>query len=160
MHNLEKLVANINSVLIKVLNFILSFLSIVLIFVVVANVICRYVLRNPLFWATEFACYLLVYLIFFGAALALYKDEHVSVNTEGIKIPLVLKNIFEKVGILFNYVFIILLIVFGISISCKNMRSYTGSLPIPMGIVYLAAPISGVAMLLMYTERIIKKKVE
>ncbi|MCI8429698.1 MAG: TRAP transporter small permease [Lachnospiraceae bacterium] len=154
----RKVLVKINRILIRVLNGALFFLFAVLILIVAANVICRYVLKSPLFWVTELACYILVYLIFLGAALALYRGEHVRIYTEGMKMPSVCRNIFEKTAVLFNYLFIVLLIVFGMTVAVKNFKSYTGSLPIPMGYVYLAAPVSGIAMLLLYTERIFVKK--
>jgi TRAP-type C4-dicarboxylate transport system permease small subunit len=154
----EKTVVKINRILIKVLSSILFLLFAVLILIVTINVVFRYVLKNPLFWVTELSCYILVYLIFFGAALALYRGEHVGMNIEGIKVPFALKKLFERIGILFNYSFIVLLVVFGILVSVKNLGSYTGSLPIPMGYVYMAAPISGIAMLSLYTEHIFAKK--
>lgn len=157
---LEKMLVKMNRILIKVLNHMLFFLFAVLILIVAANVVCRYILKSPLFWVTELACYILVYLIFFGAALALYRGEHVRIHMEEIKGPSVWKGIFEKVGIFFNYLFIVLLIVFGILLASKNMESYTGSLPIPMGNVYMAAPISGIIMLLLYTEYVFLKKKE
>lgn len=155
---LERIVVKVNQILIKFINSILCTLFSVLIFIVMLNVICRYVLKKPLFWVTEFSCYILVYLIFFGAALALYKSEHVCINTKEIKISPAFKCICEKISIVFNYLFIILLIVFGTVVSFENMGSYTGSLPIPMGCVYLAAPLSGVAMFLLYTEYILVKE--
>lgn len=154
----EKTVVKINRILIKALSGILFFLFAVLIIIVAMNVVFRYVLKNPLFWVTELSCYILVYLIFFGAALALYKGEHMGMNIEGIKIPIAWKKFFEKIGILFNYLFIVLLVIFGILVAVKNMGSYTGSLPISMGYVYMAAPMSGIAMLLLYTERIFCRK--
>ena len=158
IQHLEKAVVKVNKILIKVLNTVLFFLFAVLIFIVTMNVVCRYVLKSPLFWITELSCYILVYLIFFGAVLALYRDEHVKVNIEGIKLPAAWKGTFEKIGIVFHYLFIVLLIIFGGIVSVKNRESFTGSLPISMGYVYMAAPISGIVMLLFYTERIFCRK--
>lgn len=158
IQHLEKVLIKINCMLIRILNSILFVLFGILILIVAANVVCRYVLKNPLFWVTELACYILVYLIFFGAALALYRGEHVRIHTEGIKMPSAWRRIFEIITVLFNYLFIMFLIVFGISVAVKNFGSYTGSLPIPMGYVYLAAPVSGIMMLLLYTEHILVKK--
>lgn len=154
----EKAIVKINSVLIKALHYVLCVLFAALIFIVTVNVVFRYLLKMPLFWVTELACYILVYLIFFGAALALYRGEHVSVNVEGIKMPRAWKRFFEISGIFFNYLFIVLLIVFGTMVAFKNMGSRTGSLPIPTGCVYLAAPSSGIVMLMLYTEHMMLKK--
>ena len=158
IYMMKEIVIKINRLLNIILRNVLCTLFGALIVIVAINVICRYILKNSLFWVTELTCYILVYLIFLGSALALYQGEHVGVNTDGIKIPKTLKFFFERVSIFLNYVFIIFLIVFGTILSCQNMKSYTGVLPIPMGYVYFAVPVSGVVMLLLYTERILIKK--
>lgn len=160
MQNLELAIIKTNRVLILILKNLLYVLLAILILIVTLNVFCRYVLRNPLFWVTELSCYILVYLIFGGSALAMYRGEHVHINITEMEYLSSIRPFLKIIEILCSYLFIIFLIVFGFSVTLKNMSSYTGSLPIPMGCVYAAAPISGCFMLLLYTERVLKEKKE
>lgn len=155
---MKEIIIKINRILNIILRNVLCILFGTLILIVAINVLCRYILRNSLFWVTELTCYILVYLIFLGSALALYQGEHVGINTDRIKIPKALNFFLKRASIFLNYIFISFLIVFGTILSCQNMKSYTGVLPIPMGYVYFAVPVSGVVMLLLYTERILIKK--
>lgn len=157
-HVLEDVIVQINRRLTKALKNVLCILFSILIVIVTLNVICRYVFKSPLFWVTEISCYILVYLIFGGAALALYDGEHVIINTEEMKVLIKIKLGLGKIAIILNYAFIFLLIVFGMMVTVKNLKSYTGALPIPMGYVYMAAPLSGVVMLCLYTERVLGKE--
>ncbi|WP_461210835.1 TRAP transporter small permease [Desulfocurvus sp. DL9XJH121] len=44
------------------------------------QVVCRYVLQNPLSWSEELARYLFVWLTFCGASVAFYEDTHIKVS--------------------------------------------------------------------------------
>lgn len=48
--------------------------------VVAANVFCRFVLNDSLYWGDEVAQILLVWLTFLGAAVAVREDQHYSLN--------------------------------------------------------------------------------
>jgi TRAP-type C4-dicarboxylate transport system permease small subunit len=95
--------------------------------------------------------------VFLGATLALYKGEHVQINLNTNKIPNIVSKIFYCISVSLNFVFIGLVVYWGVNLAFSNMKSYTGSLPIPMGCVYLAAPICGLLMIPLYLEKVIKK---
>ncbi|MGH7405804.1 MAG: TRAP transporter small permease, partial [Candidatus Methylomirabilales bacterium] len=56
-------------------------LLIAMVVVVTAGVFYRYVLNEALIWYDEFASYLLVWLTFYGAVLATYRDAHIGFDT-------------------------------------------------------------------------------
>ena len=66
------------------INWVLATLGALLLFgmnvVVVFDVIMRYAFNNATVWADDIARYTLVYVIFFGIALALHDGVHVSVD--------------------------------------------------------------------------------
>jgi TRAP-type C4-dicarboxylate transport system permease small subunit len=57
--------------------------------------------------------------------------------------------------VVLNYSFLIVMIVVGFALAFSNMDSFTGSLPIPMGCIYLAAPISALLMMPLYLEYVL-----
>lgn len=158
MNKIRNLIARINYALVKFVQSVLVVLFVALITIMSLNVICRYIFKSPLFWAVEASCYILVYLIFWGSALALYRGKHIRIDTRSIKIFSNLWIILERAGTLLEYVFIILMVIGGTILSWKNRTSYAGSLPIPTGYVYSAAPTSGVIMFLFRTELLIQPR--
>ena len=158
MENFELKLIEINRKLIPLTKLIILICFSGLILSISINVLLRYVFKSPLFWVTEFSCYCLVYCVLFGAALALYKNEHVGIYVGDLKLPKKLKIIFQILATFFTYLFILLMISFGMILSLDNMNSYTGSIPFPMGGIYLAIPLSGVIMLFLYTERFLTER--
>lgn len=142
----------INCKLYKIQSTIVIILFALMVILISVNVVCRYVFHNSFFGITEVSCYLLVYIILIGTSMALYDGKHVVVKNEKRKLS---KKMMYYVSILSYavvYVFILSLIVVGGYLSFINMSSYTGTIHIPMGLVYLAAPVSGVFMAFEHTE--------
>lgn len=158
MNKIRNLIVRINHVLGIFVQGVLVLLFTALITIMSLNVICRYVFKSPLFWAVEASCYILVYLIFWGSALALYRGKHIRIDTKSMKIFPNTWGVLERAGALLEYVFIILMVIGGTILSWKNRASYAGSLPIPTGYVYSAAPTSGVIMFLFRTELLIQPR--
>lgn len=64
-------------------NVIYMFTTVVyslLVLVCFVNVVARHVFNHPFVWSDELSLYLLVWLVFFSAALCLLKGEHVYVE--------------------------------------------------------------------------------
>jgi len=148
----------LNVRLMQGLKLLIVVLFTILIVLLSINVFCRYVLKNTLFWVTELSCYLLVYLIFCSAALALQRGEHISMSSVLDRLPKAVQELSRRFGSLLNYLFIVLMIWFGTIVAAKNFGSYTGTLPIPTGAVYAAAPVSGILMLLIQLEKTLKRR--
>jgi TRAP-type C4-dicarboxylate transport system permease small subunit len=157
MGKIVGILEKINGKIKRFIEFIIFMIFAFLIVIVTTNVVLRYIFKSPLFWVTELSCYCLVYLVFLGATLALYKGEHVQINLNTNKIPNIVSKIFYCISVSLNFVFIGLVVYWGVNLAFSNMKSYTGSLPIPMGCVYLAAPICGLLMIPLYLEKVIKK---
>ncbi len=148
----------INSIILKVLKSALIILFASLILLMVVNVFLRYVLSKPLFWVTEICSYVLLYLIMGGATLALYYGNHISINIDLSKLGAIAKRIIDIISTIAAYILIIAFIIYGSILVCENISSYTGTVPISMGLVYLAVPVNAVIMLLLYSEKVIKRK--
>lgn len=146
--------AKINTVLEKVLILLFG----VLILLVALNVILRYVFQTPLFAVTELANYLLVYLVFLGASVALYQNEHVYIEIGNFKMPYRLRQAMQKIGIILNCIFIVVLVVYGMELAIMNRSSFTGVLAIPMGIVYAVIPVSGIMMVIQYSDLLLNDR--
>lgn len=151
-------ITKINQILDKCVQCLLAFLFVTLILIASLNVFFRYILKSPLFWAVEASCYILVYLVFYGSALALYRGNHISINVRALRIAPSVQAVLKKGGTILEFVFIGSLIIWGTLLTWKSRMSYAGVLPISTGLVYAAAPSSGIVMLLFQTELLLKEK--
>lgn len=59
---------------------------------VFGNVVLRYIFNSGITWSEEMARYLFVFMIFFGATLALIQRQHLSVDVLVTRLPLPLQR--------------------------------------------------------------------
>src|SRR5699024_4483805 len=91
----------------------------------------------------ELARLLIVWLTFLGSSLAIYEKRHLAVNYFVRKV--------RQNNRKFVYIFVNLLLVgfygvltvYGFTLSAASMSSSSPALQLPMGIFYLALPVSG-----------------
>jgi TRAP-type C4-dicarboxylate transport system permease small subunit len=116
------------------------------------QVVCRYVLHNPLSWSEEFARYLFIWLTFCGASVAFYEGTHINVSyfVERIGSPKLQAAIFALADVLCLWLLWIFVkdgfVVASRVLSLGQMSSSMGFLPV--GVVYLAVPIGSLFMAL------------
>lgn len=69
-----------------------------LIVVVGANVVCRYVLGIPLSWAEEAARYMMIYMAYLAAPLALRAGGHIRITVITDRLRGVWADVFRMIG--------------------------------------------------------------
>ena len=113
----------------------------VMIALVFANVVCRYVLNFSIVWAEELSQYLMVWIAFLGAGLAMREGRHVAVE--------MLQDAFSQraarairvvVGLLV-LAFLVVLVVLGLRFAWFAREQETPVMTIPLAIPYLAVPV-------------------
>ncbi|MGO4887468.1 TRAP transporter small permease [Anaerobacillus sp. MEB173] len=124
----------------EILLFILSTIMVSVIFL---QVFMRYVIGSSLSWSEELARYCFIWLVYIGISYGVKKQRH-------IKVDLVLLLFKDKGRIIFNIVanllflaFAIIVIYYGYGIA-ERLLEWGQKSPanqIPMGYVYMAAPI-------------------
>lgn len=109
------------------------------------QVFTRYVLNKSATWTEELTSYLFAWLTLFGAALVTGEREHMNIpvfiETRSEKMQKYVGIASEIIILLFS---IIILVYGGVSISKLAMGQKTSSLGVPIGIFYIALPVSGV----------------
>ncbi|HMQ45980.1 MAG TPA: TRAP transporter small permease [Saprospiraceae bacterium] len=118
---------------------------------VVWQVVSRYLIRVPSSFTDELARYLLIWLGLFGAAYASGQGNHLSID-------LLAQHLNEKQKLWINkliYGFIILfasftMVIGGIRLVYTTivLKQSSAALDLPLGIVYLALPLSGFLVIL------------
>lgn len=103
----------------------------------------------------ELPRFLLIWVTFLGASYVFGEEGHLGVEFFVNLLPQKLKHIADLIATFFNALFMILLIVVGGQVSLLTMVQKSIQMRIPVGLVYMVIPISGVIMLLIIIERII-----
>lgn len=137
----------------QVFNAVLVVLVVLLLATVGYNVFGRYVLSSSLAWADEGARYLFIWVIFIGAALAHWRDEHIAVEFFTVKLPLAARlgvNLLKELIILF---------VLGVMLwgSVRVLRTTIGASPllgVPYNVINASVPAAAVLMVPMSLYRI------
>lgn len=142
---LDKLFKGLRSVL---YGFSVAAMSVMLV-VIFAQVVSRYLFNWTPEWSEELARYLFVWVVFIGSALIMGESGHLAVqfvpnHFKGTAAGKALQVIINFSG----YVFILLLLVQGTKMMQVMTFQISPGLEIPMSWVYSVIPISAVLMLL------------
>lgn len=133
----------------KVLEFICCTLLALMTILVTWQVVSRYVLNNPSTVTEELVLFSFVWMGLLGGAYLFGKNEHMAMTFLFDKLSE--KNQI-KVRIFFELVimaFAVFILVFGgWNMSKLSMGQLSSSLQIPMGYIYLALPLSGIATMI------------
>ena len=124
--------------------------------VVLLGVFTRYVLHNALSWTEEMTRFLIVFLGLVGAALALGKGSHSSIDVIVNISPAWLQLIFKLISHVTIAVFASVMVIFGIKLAYTS-GAHAEILPIPMWIPLSSVPLSGVIMLYYSLRSIIQE---
>ncbi|MET3504666.1 TRAP transporter small permease [Halalkalibacter oceani] len=129
------------------LEFIIFICMVVTVVTTFLQVFYRYALQNPLPWSQEILMISFVYLVLFGAALAIKNKEHLKVELFD-KAPESIKKILKIIELVVMFLFIFVFVYYGSLLVIANFESGTlvGFLPIKVAYVYMSLPISGLFM--------------
>jgi TRAP-type C4-dicarboxylate transport system permease small subunit len=118
------------------------------------NVIGRYVFHAPISWAEEVSLYLIVWMVFIGASVAIRTRGHIAMDL----LPLALsrKNR-SRLAIFTGLIVLIFLVVFFFFSAEHTLRirasgQLTPVMQAPMWLTYLAMPVGSVLMFIRMTQ--------
>ena len=145
----------------RILEILVVIVMAVLVLDVVWNVVSRYLLNAPSSFSVELARYLLIWVGLLGGAYASGKKEHIAISLFPQKLQKKNPAKRKKLDIFINILIILFtLFVFVIGgarlmyIAFK-MSQVSSTMQIPMGIVYLALPLSGLLIIFYAVHEII-----
>ncbi|MHA6260769.1 TRAP transporter small permease [Sporosarcina sp. CAU 1771] len=149
---MDKFVGYMNFTMKHFLNVIMAVLSLA----VFAQVIFRFVLELPLSWSEELAVYCLVWITFLGAAYALSLKAHIGVDFFVDRFPASLKKVFLVIAAIASFSFYIILIIQGYDLVQSSMSQTSPVMKIPMGLIYLVIPLSGLFLIINLIHLLVK----
>lgn len=115
----------------------------------------RYVLNDSLAWTEEIARYLLMWVTFVGAAIAMRRGTHIAVEVAHVFLPMPAVRILNFVIDVLVVVFVGLLCWYGIQITQRMQIQTMSVIAWPMSIVYGGVAIGCFLMLWRAVQRFI-----
>ncbi len=124
--------------------FLMAFMSIL----AFSAVIFRFVLHSPLTWSEEAARYMMVWVTYIGAGIAIKRGRHIGVTLFVNKLPATLKKACIYIADIIVILFLLVLVVLGIQLLLILRTQTSPAMRLPMVIPYFAIPFGCFYMLL------------
>lgn len=116
--------------------------------VIFLQVIYRYVLHASLPWSEELGRYILIYLTFLGASVAVKKNAHIGIEVIVKLFPRPISKALEWVANILSLAFFVILIVYGSKVVKITMMQLSPAMHVKMGYIYMAVVIGAVLMMI------------
>ncbi|MFT9846071.1 TRAP transporter small permease [Aneurinibacillus sp. REN35] len=137
MHQVVKMIDALNKVVGVILALMLGVMSIL----IIVQVMSRFVIHFPLTWSEEVSRYLMVYIVFVGASLAMRHNKLISIELLPELLSESKRKIVTIIVMLISIIFFIILFKQGIDILDHAKTQSSAGLGISMAIPYAAIPI-------------------
>lgn len=128
---------------------------------VFANVVGRYVFSRSFIWAEELSQYLMVWVTFLGAGLALRYGRHVAMDLLQIFLPDPVARALRALLAVVTIAFLLALTVLGFQLVVFAWPQETPAMNISAGLPYLAVPVGAliylVHILLMFSDLVAQR---
>jgi len=145
---LARMLAGVNRGAMHVVAAVAALLVVIETGVLLAGVIYRYALHDPLIWSDELASTLFIWLSMLGAVLALDRGEHMRLTAIVNKMSEKWRIWFETVAALIVCIFVLMIIHPAVDHASEQMAITTPALEIPDGLRAGALPVGAILMLL------------
>ena len=137
-----------------------EFLTLVLV-ATIAAVVCmgvfwRYVLNDALVWSEETAKFLMVWMVFVAAPIALARGGHAAVDALPNMLPPRLSQALYALIYLIVLLFVLVLIDQGTNFALNARIQHTPTTGISMMYVFMSMPVGGVLLLLVSLELLLQ----
>lgn len=131
---------------------------IVMTVVIILQVIFRFVIKGSLPWSEELARYLMVWVTFLGASIAVKRGAHVGVELLVMILPQKVRTVFVFLGVIISIIFC--LVVFRVSlVIIQNQivsHQISPAMRIPMWWAYGAIPVGTFLMAVRFAQPLLR----
>src|SRR5450830_85031 len=145
---LARLLASVNRVAMHGVAAVAAALVVVETAVLLAGVVYRYALHDPLIWSDELASTLFIWLSMLGAVLALDRGEHMRLTAIVNRLSDKWRIWLETVAALIVCIFVLMIIHPAVDHASEQMAITTPALEIPDGLRAAALPVGAILMFL------------
>lgn len=110
---------------------------------VAVQVFCRYILNSSLFWSEELARYMLVWLSFFGATVAYYRNLHPGVDALTSRLSAAKRRISQQLVYITTMGLAMIMVISGTQFAWFVRMQISPALSIHKWIILIVIPLSG-----------------
>ncbi len=134
----------ISRVIDKTLSYVVAFLLLAMSAVVFGNVFSRYLLDASLGWYEEVSRFLLIWIVFLGAVIALIRGDHLGIDVLLLVLPARARRMVVVLTDMLVLVALAIMFQGAWEMAIDSLRSgwVASSVPIPYGWVYMVGPVS------------------
>ena len=118
-----------------------------MVFLIVIQVVARYVAGSSLSWSEEISRYLFIWVVMFGTVIGVHDGSHVAVEFLLKRLPATLYRLATIGYTLCLCVLAVVMSVYGSIIASDVYRQLSPATRVPMTYVYAAVPICSAIML-------------
>ncbi|MFZ7946122.1 MULTISPECIES: TRAP transporter small permease [Bacillaceae] len=144
MQQVVKMVDTLN----KAVGYILALMLGIMSILIIAQVISRFFIHFPLTWSEELSRYLMVYIVFAGASLAMRHNKLISIELLPESLSYQKRKILLMIVMILSIVFFAILFFQGLTMIERVMPQTSASLGISMAVPYAAIPIGSLLLAL------------
>lgn len=139
----------------RISTYLLFFFLLVMTTVTFAQVFCRYILNFSIPWSEELSRFLFTWVVFSGVPTLIYRSGMTSFNLFLSRLK-GWKSRIMSLSISSCYIFFFYFLIKGsIPLVERQMMQIATSIKVPMGIIYVAIPVSGILAIIVVIERFI-----
>jgi TRAP-type C4-dicarboxylate transport system permease small subunit len=139
----------------KTLSYVVAALLVAMSLAVFGNVVCRYFLDFSLAWYEEVSRFLLIWIVFLGAIIALIRGDHLGIDVLLLVLPPRVRRVVVVLTDILVLVALVIMFQGAWEMAIDSLKSgwVASSVPIPYGWVYMVGPVSAG---LMFIQSLIK----
>jgi TRAP-type C4-dicarboxylate transport system permease small subunit len=135
-------------VLVRVNGAVIAGMLFVMFLLVFANVVTRYAFGFSLNWAEEASRFLMIWITYLGAGLAMREGQHAAITLLQNLLPDRIARWLRALVAFIMIAFMATLAFLGFQYSKMTMDQTTAGLRLPSGAVYLAVPLGAIGFVL------------
>ncbi|MDQ0338272.1 TRAP-type C4-dicarboxylate transport system permease small subunit [Caldalkalibacillus uzonensis] len=133
-----------NKYLTIIMGLFLGIMSVVIFF----QVFSRFFLGLPLPWSEELARFLMIYTVFFGAAVALRHQKLIAIEVIAESVSKNTRRLIKTVANGIGIVFFIIVLIKGLEVMERVHNQVSAAMQLPMSVAYAAIPIGAVLLII------------
>ncbi|MEX6494409.1 TRAP transporter small permease [Fusobacterium animalis] len=126
--------------------FVMGVSVLVLSVVTILQVIARFIFSNPIPWGQDVIRLSFIYLVFFGGAYCVFKNEHLNIDIIFNILNEKNKKILAALIDILLIIFFVFLVYYGFIFTKTGLNQKAPYLDIPMSIYYLSLPTAALTM--------------
>lgn len=145
----------LNELVTDIVKVIVVILFIVMVILVFAQVYTRFITNNSLTWSEELSRFIMIWMVFLGAALTYKENAHMCVDNVVNMLPKNWCKFINILSVISQFLFLGLLLWGAYAILPTTFMQKSPANDITMAYVYIAIPISAVLMTIALIAKII-----